>query len=91
MQRLPANGPLWQRLRNGHIDMLHDFSERFQHLLKRMLHPDPEQRPAAAEVEDLVSNLCLRDNQSNSELISEIAAHKKKIMELEAMVMHLTQ
>jgi serine/threonine protein kinase len=66
---VPSHGPLWRQLRNGqhpfhfgpnnnsggdHIHQHYDRSVELQNLIRRMMHPDAIQRPAAVSIVDLV-------------------------------------
>ncbi|XP_055303329.1 wee1-like protein kinase [Sitodiplosis mosellana] len=47
---LPKNGPVWHDLREGRVPDLPNISRDFNKLIKLMTHPDPSQRPTAAEI-----------------------------------------
>eukprot|EP00201_Polytomella_parva_P006722 CAMPEP_0175084654 /NCGR_PEP_ID=MMETSP0052_2-20121109/28191_1 /TAXON_ID=51329 ORGANISM="Polytomella parva, Strain SAG 63-3" /NCGR_SAMPLE_ID=MMETSP0052_2 /ASSEMBLY_ACC=CAM_ASM_000194 /LENGTH=294 /DNA_ID=CAMNT_0016356505 /DNA_START=240 /DNA_END=1124 /DNA_ORIENTATION=- len=44
---LPKNGPVWHEIRQGKLMIMPQISVRFQALLKKLMHPDPTQRPTA--------------------------------------------
>nr|XP_040147079.1 wee1-like protein kinase 2 [Ictidomys tridecemlineatus] len=46
---LPSNGSAWHSIREGNFpDVPQELSEDFHNLLKKMIHPDPAERPSAA-------------------------------------------
>uniref|UniRef100_A0A8C9QNB9 Wee1-like protein kinase n=1 Tax=Spermophilus dauricus TaxID=99837 RepID=A0A8C9QNB9_SPEDA len=46
---LPSNGSSWHSIREGNFpDVPQELSEDFHNLLKKMIHPDPAERPSAA-------------------------------------------
>ncbi|KAF7487320.1 Hypothetical predicted protein [Marmota monax] len=46
---LPSNGSAWHHIREGNFpDVPQELSEDFHNLLKKMIHPDPAERPSAA-------------------------------------------
>jgi wee1-like protein kinase len=49
---LPGSGPEWQQIRDGHLPMdeLHGWPEELKSVLRWMMHPQPSQRPTAAEL-----------------------------------------
>ncbi|XP_007532148.1 wee1-like protein kinase 2 [Erinaceus europaeus] len=47
-EELPLNGDAWHHIREGNLPRIpQELSENFCHLLKNMIHPDPEERPSA--------------------------------------------
>lgn len=46
-RELPKNGPMWQDLRAGKLMMMPHISMKLQGLLKKLMSPDPTQRPSA--------------------------------------------
>jgi serine/threonine protein kinase len=52
-QRLEAEGEEWHRLRDGHIpeeEMRYHYSEQLIRVIRDMMHPEPERRPAAETI-----------------------------------------
>ncbi|XP_054582292.1 wee1-like protein kinase 2 [Eptesicus fuscus] len=48
-EELPSNGDEWHDIRRGNLpDIPQELSEEFYNLLKKMIHPDPRERPSAA-------------------------------------------
>ncbi|MCO5547332.1 hypothetical protein L7F22_000780 [Adiantum nelumboides] len=54
---LPSSGSQFQALRQGKLPLLPGFSLPFQHLLKALMHPNPEARPSP---QDLLNCALLR-------------------------------
>lgn len=47
---LPKNGDQWHAIRQGNLPNLDRYSQELNHLLKQLVHPDPESRPSAASL-----------------------------------------
>lgn len=64
---LPQNGPLWSKLREGHLIVFSPSANRSKHLeslVNRMMAPDPTARPS---IEEILLHPCL----TNCETVSE--------------------
>ncbi|CAG9134337.1 unnamed protein product [Plutella xylostella] len=74
---LPKNGQQWHDIRDGKLPDLPRLSREFNQLLKKMVDPDPTQRPSASRLRKhpLVH---ARDNKSKAALRRELAAAKLK-------------
>lgn len=70
---LPKNGPEWHAIRDGQLPDLSHCSREFNQLLKRMVDPDPTERPTAARI---LRNPVLHPpgNKSRAQLRRELAA-----------------
>ncbi|KAM4874060.1 wee1-like protein kinase 2 [Thomomys bottae] len=81
-QSLPANGEDWHHVRRGHLPSIQQaLSGDFYHLLKTMIHPDPEERPSAAA---LARSQVLRPSLGiTEELQQQLHKEKSKIATLE--------
>ncbi|GFQ84435.1 wee1-like protein kinase [Trichonephila clavata] len=78
---LPKNGNDWQSIREGHLPYLSYYSKELNELLKKMTHPDPEQRPTSAALTNnliLVPYACKTKEQLNNEL--NLEKHKNELL-----------
>ena len=59
---LPKNGPAWQRIRDGELDLAlcAHLSEPFVRLLRRTVSADPLMRPSADELVELSHHVASR-------------------------------
>nr|XP_032525859.1 uncharacterized protein LOC116776710 [Danaus plexippus plexippus] len=74
---LPKNGPQWHAYRDGHLPGLPQLSREFNQLLKKMVDPDPSQRPSAARLRRHAL-LHPAGNKSKAQLRRELAAARLK-------------
>ncbi|XP_071441120.1 wee1-like protein kinase 1-A [Hetaerina americana] len=74
---LPKNGDQWHEIRKGLLPNLPQYSTDFNDLLKQMIHPDPDARPAAAQ---LLAHrlLCPTGNKTKAQLRRELNAERLK-------------
>uniref|UniRef100_A0A8C2VCH0 Wee1-like protein kinase n=1 Tax=Chinchilla lanigera TaxID=34839 RepID=A0A8C2VCH0_CHILA len=79
---LPTCGARWHEIRKGNFpDVPPKLTEDFHNLLKRMIHPDPRERPSAAA---LVKSQVLRPSvKTMEELQQQLNLEKSKIATLE--------
>ncbi|GFX85442.1 wee1-like protein kinase [Trichonephila clavipes] len=88
---LPKNGNDWHSIREGHLPYLSYYSKELNDLLKKMIHPDPEQRPTSAALTKnhiLVPYACKTKEQLNNEL--NLEKHKNELLskQLEIAAQH---
>lgn len=76
-RKLPLNGAEWHALRDGVFDGLSSLSTDLQLLLRLMTHPDPRDRPTAAQLVQQLS-FCHPVNKSHAQLRRELNAEKLK-------------
>nr|XP_026483598.1 uncharacterized protein LOC113391753 [Vanessa tameamea] len=74
---LPKNGQEWHDIRDGKLPVLPNLSREFNQLLKKMVDPDPNQRPSAARLRRHPL-LHPAGNKSKAQLRRELAAAKLK-------------
>ncbi|XP_045508636.1 wee1-like protein kinase isoform X2 [Colias croceus] len=74
---LPKNGPKWHDIRDGKLPDLPNLSREFNQLLKKMVDPDPSQRPSAARLRRHPL-LHPTGNKSKAQLRRELAAAELK-------------
>ncbi|CAK1592833.1 unnamed protein product [Parnassius mnemosyne] len=74
---LPKNGQEWHDIRDGKLPDLPNLSREFNDLLKKMVDPDPAQRPSAARLKRH-SLLHPAGNKTKSQLRRELAAARLK-------------
>ncbi|CAH2101668.1 unnamed protein product [Euphydryas editha] len=74
---LPKNGQEWHDIRDGKLPTLPNLSREFNQLLKKMVDPDPNQRPSAIRLRRH-SLLHPSGNKSKAQLRRELAAAKLK-------------
>ncbi|XP_068621811.1 wee1-like protein kinase [Battus philenor] len=74
---LPKNGQEWHSIRNGKLPNLPKLSREFNELLKKMVDPDPTQRPSAARLKRHPL-LHPAGNKSKAQLRRELAAARLK-------------
>ncbi|XP_072948640.1 wee1-like protein kinase [Epargyreus clarus] len=74
---LPKNGQEWHDIRDGKLPNLPNLSREFNQLLKKMVDPDPTQRPSAARLRRHPL-LHPAGNKSKARLRRELAAAKLK-------------
>uniref|UniRef100_A0A8D2B1L1 Wee1-like protein kinase n=1 Tax=Sciurus vulgaris TaxID=55149 RepID=A0A8D2B1L1_SCIVU len=81
-EALPTNGSAWHHIRKGNFpDVPQELSEDFHNLLKKMIHPEPAERPSAAA---LARNRVLRPSLGKTEeLQKQLNLEKSKIAILE--------
>ncbi|KAK9810850.1 hypothetical protein WJX73_002128 [Symbiochloris irregularis] len=60
---LPSEGDKYQTLRDGRLPLLPSLTRSFQDMVKLLMHPEPQRRPAGSAV--LASGLLTKRNQSN--------------------------
>ncbi|KAM5255772.1 wee1-like protein kinase 2 [Ctenodactylus gundi] len=79
---LPTNGYAWHHIRKGNLpDIPQELSEDFHNLLKKMIDPDPQERPLAGA---LARSLLLRPSlQKIKELQNQLNLKEFKIATLE--------
>ncbi|GFY76629.1 wee1-like protein kinase [Trichonephila inaurata madagascariensis] len=77
---LPKNGNDWHSIREA-LPYLSYYSKELNDLLKKMIHPDPEQRPTSAALTKnhiLVPYACKTKEQLNNEL--NLEKHKNELL-----------
>ncbi|CAH2056062.1 unnamed protein product, partial [Iphiclides podalirius] len=74
---LPKNGQEWHDIRDGKLPDLPNLSREFNELLKKMVDPDPTQRPSAARLRRHAL-LHPAGNKSKAQLRRELAAARLK-------------
>ena len=62
------NGSFYDDLRSGDLPFLHNYSERFNKLLKSMVKAKPSERPTASNLLEKISILKMSEDQLGKEL-----------------------
>lgn len=91
---LPSNGEQWQAIRRGEIAPIAGISAETFELIRWMIHPDPKERPSAAEL--IASSVLLQpgDGLLLGELERERARRRdmeRRVKELEESVRDMRQ
>jgi len=75
----------YEQIKRGKLPYMQEYSEEFNCLLARMVHPDPAQRPAAPK---LLANCELNPgmNKSKWQLTKELKETREKLTQLEAQL-----
>ncbi|KAF6208640.1 hypothetical protein GE061_017098 [Apolygus lucorum] len=77
---LPKNGDEWHALRDGKIKPFPHLSHEINALIKRMVHPNPDQRPSA---EDILTQISSSPIYKSVKEKHELKASKQQIQVLE--------
>ena len=70
-QPLPLNGSQWHLLRDGQLENVENLTTDLQFLLSQMIHPDPRERPTAAQIVAQLSHCNKTQAQLRKELNEE--------------------
>jgi wee1-like protein kinase len=87
---LPKNGPDWHTIRDGSIPFLSHYSQPFNELLLTLIHPVPDNRPLASDIESHPLILPSSD-KSKAQLIKELHAERVKCETLMKELQRLNQ
>lgn len=75
---VPANGPLWQSMRDGSFTLPAHVSSEMTLVLRALLNPEPTDRPSAEECLASFQSLKSREEQEAISRQSELLASSKK-------------